>query len=193
MTDGERSNNDGEKPVFGASGRKIVYDKDGKPYVEEFLGVEDPTNLCSCRTCNTLSDFQFATRGNLSLDTVVLPKKELTEKKECPPDVEQLGRSSWTLLHSIAATYPEKPTQDEQCKMREFIDLFGKFYPCWYCGEDFVDYTKKVVPRVDNQEAFGKWLCDSHNAVNEKLGKPRFDCNLWKQRWKDGWDERTRE
>lgn len=22
-----------EKPVFGASGRKIVYDKDGKPYV----------------------------------------------------------------------------------------------------------------------------------------------------------------
>ncbi|KNE00398.1 hypothetical protein QG37_02424 [Candidozyma auris] len=23
-----------DKPVFGASGRKIIYDKDGKPYVQ---------------------------------------------------------------------------------------------------------------------------------------------------------------
>lgn len=34
MTDGERNNNDEQKPVFGSSGRRIVYDKDGKPYVE---------------------------------------------------------------------------------------------------------------------------------------------------------------
>ena len=30
------------KPVFGASGRKIVYDKDGKPYVSNMIQSQSP-------------------------------------------------------------------------------------------------------------------------------------------------------
>lgn len=107
-----------------------------------------------------------------------------------PPDVELLGRSSWSLLHSIAATYPSEPSVNQQSDMKQFISLFSKIYPCWFCADDFKLYIKKNEPKVDTQEKFGKWLCDAHNEVNVKLGKPIFDCNLWKQRWKDGWEKK---
>lgn len=124
-------------------------------------------------------------------------KPEIVEKSKvlpptnraCPPDVEEIGKSSWTLLHAIAATYPEAPTDKQQTDMKQFVKLFGNFYPCWYCGEDFVKYTKVNEPKVATQDDFGKWLCDAHNEVNVKLGKEKFDCNLWKQRWKDGWKD----
>jgi FAD-linked sulfhydryl oxidase len=108
-----------------------------------------------------------------------------------PPDVEQLGRSSWTLLHSVASTYPEQPSTKEQSDMKQFLKLFGNFYPCWWCGEDFQKYMTTNEPQVETQDKFGKWLCDAHNEVNAKLGKPKFNCNLWKQRWKDGWEENS--
>lgn len=111
------------------------------------------------------------------------------QAREEPPDVEQLGRSSWSLLHSIAANYPEHPDTKKQADLKQFLRLFGNFYPCWYCGEDFEKYMAKSEPKTDSQDAFGQWLCDAHNEVNVKLGKPSFDCNLWKQRWRDGWDE----
>ncbi|KAF8005321.1 hypothetical protein HF325_000778 [Metschnikowia pulcherrima] len=66
------------KPVFGASGRKIVYDKDGKP----------------CRTCNTLLDFQLVT-GKAKLPTMPVKKPEKPKnssnhyKQDDPPDVEK--------------------------------------------------------------------------------------------------------
>lgn len=114
------------------------------------------------------------------------PAQEPVPAKECPPDVDQIGRSSWTLLHSIAATYPEKPSDTKQRDLKQFLKLFGTFYPCWFCADDFNEYMVKKEPVVKTQEDFGRWLCDAHNEVNVKLGKPRFDCNLWKQRWKDG-------
>lgn len=102
---------------------------------------------------------------------------------EYPPDVEQLGRSSWTLLHSIAATYPEKPANKQQQDLKQFLKLFGTFYPCWFCADDFKGYMERNEPKVSSQDDFGKWLCDAHNEVNVKLGKPKFDCDLWKKRW----------
>ncbi|OVF10870.1 putative mitochondrial FAD-linked sulfhydryl oxidase [Clavispora lusitaniae] len=182
-----------ERPVIGASGRKIVYDKDGKP----------------CRACNTLLDFQMVSGRTKSKSkstepgavsaTPIPPAAAPSEreekrlpggyKKDYPPDVEKLGRSSWSLLHSIAATYPENPSSKQQSDLKQFLKLFGNFYPCWYCGEDFERYMEKKEPQTESQDVFGKWLCEAHNDVNKKLGKPRFDCNLWKQRWKDGWDE----
>lgn len=32
--------------------------------------------------------------------------------------------------------------------------------------------------RVDSREAFAVWVCQQHNLVNEKLGKPTFSCDL---------------
>ena len=42
------------------------------------------------------------------------------------------------------------------------------------------------APRVSSREDFGRWMCEAHNAVNDKLGKERFDCNKWEERWVTG-------
>lgn len=149
-----------------------------------------------CRACNTLLDFQMAT-GKLKTveETSKQPSVQNTAPKssaydkEDPPDVEKLGSSTWTLLHLIAATYPEEPTTKEQADMKLFVSLFGKFYPCWFCAKDFRAYIKKYEPDTSSQDSFGRWLCNAHNEVNIKLGKEKFNCDIWKKRWKDGWDE----
>lgn len=159
-----------------------------------------------CRACNTLLDFRSITHRKAAPDTPVTKAsvpaavavgaavgESVTEQikypKDCPPDVEELGRSTWTLLHSIAATYPDKPTKGQQDNLLQFMKSFSNLYPCFYCAEDFRDYMNEKKINVTNSDEFGKWLCNAHNAVNVKLGKPKFDCNLWKERWKDGWKD----
>ena len=47
----------------------------------------------------------------------------------CPADVESLGRGTWGLLHTMAANYPLKPSNESQTDMKNFIGLFSKLYP----------------------------------------------------------------
>ncbi|KAK4194099.1 putative FAD-linked sulfhydryl oxidase ALR [Triangularia verruculosa] len=150
----------------------VVLDKDGKP----------------CRSCSAGADFAaWASQAKaMSTGKPMIPKKKRTD---CPPDVVALGRSSWTLLHSIAATYPEKPTPSEQSDVISFMKLFSKLYPCWVCAEDFQSYIEKKQIKAGSRDEFGNWLCEAHNDVNEKLGKKTFDCSKWLERWRDGWKD----
>lgn len=109
---------------------------------------------------------------------------------DCPPDVEQLGRSSWTLLHTVAASYPDRPNLTQQSDIRQFITLFSKLYPCWVCAGDFQAWIRGGNdPKVGSREELSRWMCAAHNAVNVKLGKSTFDCNLWQERWRTGWKD----
>lgn len=111
----------------------------------------------------------------------------------CPPDVEELGRASWTLLHALTATYPPKPTPAHQAKTSTFIEMFSQLYPCWHCAEDFRTWIARPendpTEALKTQDGFGRWMCKAHNDVNKKLGKKEFDCNFWKERWKDGYGD----
>jgi FAD-linked sulfhydryl oxidase len=103
--------------------------------------------------------------------------------------VATLGRHTWTLLHSISATYPARATAAQQAEMAGFLALFAKLYPCWVCGDEFGGWmgTPGNAPRVGGREELGRWMCEAHNEVNRKLGKAEFDCRLWKERWLSGW------
>ena len=112
---------------------------------------------------------------------------------DCPPDVEELGNASWTLLHTLTALYPPSPPPAHQQKTHTFLSLFSQLYPCGACAEDFQDWMARPendpTEALKTQEEFGRWMCRAHNAVNVKLGKKEFDCNFWKQRWRDGWKD----
>ncbi|EPS45889.1 hypothetical protein H072_152 [Dactylellina haptotyla CBS 200.50] len=158
----------------------IILGPDGKP----------------CRSCNSYRDMAnmsaMLTGGkskSTPLSAVVSPPPQ--ERTDCPPDVEQLGRSTWTLLHSITATYPTSPTPSQKSDMQSFLSILSRVYPCWVCAEDFSVWMKQPAntPKLDSQEDFGRWMCNAHNEVNKKLGKPEFDCNFWKERWRDGWKD----
>lgn len=49
------------------------------------------------------------------------------------------GRSTWKLLHTIAATYSDSPSEEQQKNLQHFITLLPKVYPCQICANDFAE------------------------------------------------------
>ncbi len=105
---------------------------------------------------------------------------------ECPLNRRELGRASWAYLHTLAAYYPEKPTKKQQEDMTNFVRAFARWYPCGYCADKTRDEMIRHPPRVESQKEFAYWMCQVHNEVNDRMGKPIFDCNKVDERWKSG-------
>ncbi|KAF9804043.1 hypothetical protein IEO21_09489 [Rhodonia placenta] len=108
--------------------------------------------------------------------------------EHCPPDVEQLGRATWTFLHTTAAYYPEKPTPNQRANMLTLLRSLPVLYPCSHCASHLDSNIRDHPPNVSGRVALSRWLCERHNDVNERLGKSKFDCSIEKtdERWKDG-------
>ena len=109
-----------------------------------------------------------------------------TPPPNCPPDVEQLGRATWTFLHTTAAYYPEQPTTVQRANMLMLIRSLPALYPCRNCADDFEQNVEAHPPDVSSRERLSRWLCERHNDVNDRLGKSRFDCAKTDERWRDG-------
>lgn len=108
---------------------------------------------------------------------------------DCPLDRETLGRNTWSLLHTIAAHYPMRPSAEDRSNMSDFIRLFSILYPCSYCAQEFRSDLARSPPRLESRAAFATWLCQMHNLVNVKLNKPEFDCSKLDERWRTGWKD----
>lgn len=106
----------------------------------------------------------------------------------CPLNRAEVGRASWGYLHTLAAYYPERPTQRQRDEMAELIRLFMKLYPCAYCADRSVEQIEREPIHLHNasQRDLAQWMCRAHNEVNERIGKPIFDCTFVDQRWRDG-------
>lgn len=106
----------------------------------------------------------------------------------CPPDVEQLGRATWTFLHTTAAYYPTRPTPSQRANMLNLLHSLPTLYPCGHCADHLGREMKVNPPDVSGREGLGRWLCERHNEVNGRLGKERFECSekMLGERWRDG-------
>ncbi|RWS08987.1 FAD-linked sulfhydryl oxidase ALR-like protein [Dinothrombium tinctorium] len=131
-----------------------------------------------CRTC-----VDFKTWAKLT------GKSGAKRGKNCPLDKDQLGRNTWSFLHTMAAYFPDRPTDEQQRDMKTFINLFSKFYPCEYCAKDMQVDIANDPPKTGSRSDLSLWFCNLHNKVNKKLGKPLFDCSKVDQRWFHGWDD----
>lgn len=96
-----------------------------------------PLDNENCRQCTSFSDsMKMAKRRAMEQSSGEVSSTTSSTRSDCPLDKDELGRSSWGLLHTIAAKYSAKPSFNEQKEMKEFFHLFSKFYPCDHCAED---------------------------------------------------------
>ncbi len=185
-----KEESEGKKPAPG-----VILGPDGKP----------------CRACNSKLAFSAAMKG--ALPAKAAPKAEAAKTSTpkqplpCPPDGTELGNATWTFLHSAAAYFPDRPSAIQQELMLGLLRSLAHVYPCAPCAEALrEEYAREVKPRNEGGggweepaltmesavkgggPAVRRWLCGVHNEVNERLGKPKFNCDekALDERWKNG-------
>jgi FAD-linked sulfhydryl oxidase len=155
----------------------IVLGPDGKP----------------CKICTAFRDWKPPLGGQNKAKSIgpasalaAAPLVRDTRPVNCPLDVEQLGRATWSFLHTTAAYYPERPTPNQRANMLTLLRALPTLYPCSHCASHLGDNMKEHPPDVSGRVALSRWLCERHNDVNERLGKDKFDCAKTDERWRDG-------
>ena len=92
-----------------------------------------------------------------------------------------LGISTWALLHSVAAIYPNHPNKTEMQSLKDFFDGLMYFYPSK--SELMKEILKEHPLEYSNREELIYYMCEIHNILNKKLGKKKFSCkeafNVW--------------
>jgi hypothetical protein len=72
-----------------------------------------------------------------SFASVKTQDKPTDSRLRCPLDREDLGKSAWNLIHTMAANFPEKPTEEEKLMAEQFAHAIAHLFPCRICSRDF--------------------------------------------------------
>ena len=89
------------------------------------------------------------------------------------------GPHYWFVLHTIALNYPKNPNNVTKRKYYDLISNLPLFIPNQDISDEFVILLNKypVIPYLDNNNTFSKWVHFIHNRINEKLNKPIISYN----------------
>ncbi|KAL2552363.1 FAD-linked sulfhydryl oxidase ERV1 [Forsythia ovata] len=116
--------------------------------------------------------------SNSTTDSHYLQPAEIFKKGKSsgPMTKEELGRATWTFLHTLAAQYPDKPTRQQKKDAKELMAILSRMYPCKECADHFKEVLRVNPVQAGSHEEFSRWLCHVHNVVNRSLGKLVFPC-----------------
>ncbi|XP_065869841.1 FAD-linked sulfhydryl oxidase ERV1 [Euphorbia lathyris] len=118
-------------------------------------------------------------------ETTLLKPEDILHKGKSagPVTKEDLGRATWTFLHTLAAQYPENPTRQQKKDVKELMAIMSRMYPCKECADHFKEVLRANPVQAGSQTEFSQWLCHVHNVVNRSLGKLVFPCERVDARW----------
>lgn len=93
---------------------------------------------------------------------------------------DEVTPSLWFVLHTFAASFPEKPTEADRQDFITLLEKLGKRFPCGICGAHMAEYLKTHDPYAGTESnlTLQRWVYDFHDAVNVRLGKkvrPTFE------------------
>ena len=91
---------------------------------------------------------------------------------------EIVGRRTWFFLHSVAAKYPDNPSDNDKESVRNLFAALGQHYPCKLCRKHLKQQLRELRPiAVNTRQDLTVWVCELHNMVNKDIGHKQFDCN----------------
>jgi len=87
------------------------------------------------------------------------------------------GPMGWMTLHSVAASYPDNPTDSDKAILSEYMTAFSHTISCPLCNSHFVSlfntYKQNVPTWANSKRDIFIAICRMHNNVNARLDKPR--------------------
>ncbi|EOA38525.1 hypothetical protein CARUB_v10010320mg, partial [Capsella rubella] len=150
-------------------------------HLSNFIGVKN-TSLSSSAIQNPIS-LEDSSSPPIATNSSSLQKLPFKDKSTGPVTKEDLGRATWTFLHTLAAQYPEKPSRQQKKDVKELMSILSRMYPCRECADHFKEILRSNPAQAGSQEEFSQWLCHVHNTVNRSLGKLVFPCERVDARW----------
>lgn len=83
----------------------------------------------------------------------------------------------WPYIHTIAATFPEHPTERERAVYYDFFSNYDVFLPpCKSgCKENYpleLENMPSLELATRSRSAMFRWTVDLHNRINQRNGKP---------------------
>jgi FAD-linked sulfhydryl oxidase len=137
-------------------------------------------NFINDNNIQPINSFLQVKSDSSAQGTILKPEDSKTPLKLTK---EELGRHTWALLHSVAASYPSIPNAEQRKTIENFIYALADVYPCKICSGHFKEMLKEHPIKNKSREEFVYYLCDLHNKVNNRLGKPIYDCKKSFEIW----------
>ncbi|CAH8283255.1 unnamed protein product [Eruca vesicaria subsp. sativa] len=152
-------------------------------HLSNFMGIKSSTPPPSSSSTIQNPIISLDSPPLITTNNSNLQKLPLKDKYVGPVTKEDLGRATWTFLHTLAAQYPEKPTRQQKKDVKELMGILSRMYPCRECADHFKEILRSNPTQAGSQEEFSQWLCHVHNTVNRSLGKLVFPCERVDARW----------
>ncbi len=77
----------------------------------------------------------------------------------------------------VTGGFPDEINEVLVKKFNVFLIMFGQMYPCKLCANHFMELLKEVGPFTGTTKLqLMTYLCNIHNRVNQRLGKPVHSC-----------------
>ncbi|ANM58395.1 Erv1/Alr family protein [Arabidopsis thaliana] len=135
-------------------------------HLSNFIGIKNTPPSSQSTIQNPIISLDSS--PPIATNSSSLQKLPLKDKSTGPVTKEDLGRATWTFLHTLAAQYPEKPTRQQKKDVKELMTILSRMYPCRECADHFKEILRSNPAQAGSQEEFSQWLCHVHNTVNRR-------------------------
>ncbi|OBA29130.1 FAD-dependent thiol oxidase [Hanseniaspora valbyensis NRRL Y-1626] len=108
------------------------------------------TTTSSTISTKTVSEKVVDKQDTIYKDTIMPLMPDLAKKQE-------LGRHAWYLFHTTLSRYPDEPSEAQQTKLKNYIELFAEFYPCGECSYHFQQLLEKNPIQVKSRQTAAMW------------------------------------
>ncbi|TYI99883.1 hypothetical protein E1A91_A13G048500v1 [Gossypium mustelinum] len=128
----------------------------------------------------TVENFSFPPSSKLNSGSPATTTHLLVKKPVAPVTKEELGRATWTFLHTLAAQYPERPTRQQKKDVKQLMSILSRMYPCNECADHFKEVLRANPVQAGSHEEFSQWLCHVHNPWQSGIPCERVDARWGK-------------